>query len=356
MSMPTQFLFSEVQPVRCIEIKVPVVVAEADVETVVDSTVTLPELAIKVDRIIASVRDLKGTPVFVEEDETTTGPITAVELGEREPRRVVVKKVVVSGTLHKQIFFVNKNNEVRHTAEDVSFSKLVELKEPRRVVKRRDVFVDFKNIDIDVNFELQRASRLHQTVVISLIAKAVEDRQIFVQTCPKPRECPAGNLLRDGGIEVWADAAHPVFWGASNVVQTTVAHSGSYAAEIGRLNPLLPGSLFQMVHRGVVGGREYRLTFWVREDVLGAGVSDFTLNAEVVYFDMRGVQVGVGSQTLASNAIPETAYSQVQFVTPRTDENVASALVRFSFIPGPTNTNTAKVDDVTLECLPIIGM
>lgn len=356
MSVPTQFLFSEVQPVKCIEIKVPVVVAEAPVETVVDSIATLPELAIKVDRIVASVRDLKGTPVFVEEDETATGPITSVEFGGREPSRVVVKKVVVNGTLHKQIFYVNKNNEVRHTSEDIPFSKLVDLKEPRRVVKRKDVFVDFKNIDIDVNFELQRASRLQQTVVLTMTAKAVEDRQIFVQTCPKPRECQAGNLLRDGGIEVWADAAHPVFWGASNVAQTIVVHSGSFAAEIGRLNPLLPGSLFQMVTRGVVGGREYRLTFWVREDILGLGVSDFTLNAEVVYFDIRGVQVGVGSQTLASTAIPETAYSQVQFVTPRTDENVASALVRFSFIPGPTNTNTAKIDDVILECVPMVGI
>jgi len=354
MSVPTQFLFSEVQPVKCIEIKVPVVVAEADVEAVVDSIATLPELAMKVDRIIASVRDLKGTPVFVEEDEFTTGPILSVELGEREPRRIVVKKVVVSGTLHKQIFFVNKNNEVKHTSEDIPFSKLVELKEPRRVVKRRDVFVDFKNIDIDVNFELQRASRLHQTVVLSMTAKAVEDRQIFVQTCPKPRECPAGNLLRDGGIEAWADAAHPVFWGASNVAQTTNSHSGSFAAEIGRLNTLLPGSLFQMVHTGVVSGRQYRLTFFVMEDVFGAGVSDFSLNAEVIFYDRFGVQVGVGSQAVASTAIPETAYTQVQFVTPRTDDNVASALVRFSFIPGPTNTNTVKIDDVMLECVPMV--
>ncbi|MCL6634379.1 MAG: DUF3794 domain-containing protein [Peptococcaceae bacterium] len=350
--MPVEFFFTETQPVRCIEIKVPVVVAEADVEVVVDSTVTLPELAVKVDKIIASVRDLKGTPVFTEEDEQTTGPITVVELGEHEPRRVVVKKVVVSGTLHKQIFYVNKNNEVRHTSEDLTFSKLVELKEPRRVHRKREVFIDFKNIDIDVNFELQRASRLHQTAVLSLIAKAVEDRQIFVQTCPRPKECPAGNLLRDGGLDAWADATHPVFWGASNVAQTTVAHSGSFAAEIGRLNTTLPGSLFQMVHRGIVGGRQYRLTFWVKEDAYGANISAFTLNAEVVFFDANGVQVGIGSQSLASTAIPDTAYSQVQFVTPSADENVASAMVRFSFIPAAGNTNTVKVDDVTLECVP----
>lgn len=356
MSVPTQYHFSEVQPTTCIEVTLPVVVAAADVEAVVDSIATLPELAIKVDRIIASVRDLKGTPVFVEDEgyyRQPTGTIVSVELGEKEPRRVIVKKIVVSGTLHKQIFYVNKNNEVRHTSEDLPFSKLVELKEPRRVIKRKDVFVDFKNVDIDVNWELQRSSRLHQTAVISATARAVEDRQIFVQTCPKPRECPAGNLVRDGGIEAWADAAHPVFWGVSNVAQTTVTHSGSFAAEIGRLNPLLPGSLFQMVSRGIVSGRQYRLTFWTMEDIFGGNVSNFTLNAEVVFYDRNGVQLGVGSQALASTAIPDTAYSQVQFVTPVADEQVASALVRFSFTPGPTNTNTVKIDDVVLECVPI---
>ncbi|MCL6560299.1 MAG: DUF3794 domain-containing protein [Firmicutes bacterium] len=346
--MPVQYLYEEPQMAKCIEITVPVVIAAADVEVVVDNIVTLPELAQKVDRIIASVRDLSGTPVFTE--ETPSGDVVLAQLG-GQPREVTVRKVVVSGTLHKQIFYVNKNDEVKHTSEDITFSKMVELKEPRKVANRRDVFVQFHNVDIDVNFELQRASRLHQTVVVNVTAKAVEDRQIFVQTCPRPRECPAGNLVRDGGIESWADAAHPVFWGASNVAQTTVVHTGSYAAEVGRLNPLLPGSLFQMVNRGIVGGRQYRLSYWVREDVLGAGVSAFTLNAEVVFFNEKGMQVGIGTQTLQSTGIPDAAYSQVQFVTPRTDDEVTSAMVRFSFTPGNVNTNTVKIDDVVLECL-----
>lgn len=349
MSVPQQFLFTEVQPVKCIEIKVPVVIATADVEQVVDNIVTLPELAQKVDRIIASIRDLKGTPVFT--DETKAGDIFLVQLGS-PLREVTVRKVIVSGTLHKQIFFVNKNNELRHVSEDIPFTKMVELKEPKMVDNRRDVFIQFHNIDVDVNFDLQRASRLHQTAVIQLTAKVVEDRQIFVQTCPRPRECPPGNRLRDGGIEVWADATHPVFWGASNVAQTTVVHGGSYAAELGRLNPTLPGSLFQMVSRGIVAGRQYRLTFWVKEDVLGQ-VGNFSLNAEVIFFDENGIQIGVGSQSLNCANIPDTAYSQVQFTTPITDENVASAMVRFSFIPGPGNSNTVKIDDVMLECVPV---
>ena len=365
--MAVQYYLSEVQPVRCVLVTVPIVIAEVDAEAVVDSTITLPELAIKVDKIIASVRDLKGTPVFTDEDDhhhyndddfgdpyQNTGSIVVSQLGERE-RRAVIRKIVVSGTIHKQIFYVDKNNVVKHTAEDLTFSKLVELKEPRRVARRREVFIEFRHIDIDVNWELQRASRLHQTAVVSVLAKAVEDRQIFVQTCPRPRECPQGNLVRDGGLENWADPLHPVFWGGSNLAQTTTSHSGAYAAELGIINPLLPGSLFQMASRGIVGGRQYRLTFWVREDIFGgaASVSNFSLNAEVVFFDVNGVQTGIGTQNLASTGIPDAGYSQVQFVTPMTDQNVASAMVRFTFTPGAGNTNTVKVDDVILECVPL---
>lgn len=335
---------------KCIEIKVPVVIAAVDVETVIDNSVTLPELAIKVDKITASVRDLKGTPVFV--DQTKSGDYVLVP-PKSHHNDVMVKKVIVSGTLHKQIFYVNKNDQVRHTSEDIPFTKMVELPEPMMVDNKNDVFIQFHNVDVDVNWELQRASRVHQTAVVQLTAKVVEDQQIFVVTCPRPVECPPGNLVKDGRLEVWADETTPVFWGASNVARTTTAASGSFAAELGRLNPLLPAALFQMVTSGIVPGRQYRLTFMVKEDLLGARLSAFTLLAEVLFFDAAGNQIGVGSQTLNSAAIPDTAFSQVQFVTPRTDQDVASAMVRFTFTPALGNTNTVKIDDVKLECVPM---
>ncbi|NLJ75999.1 MAG: DUF3794 domain-containing protein [Peptococcaceae bacterium] len=352
MSVPSQFLYTEPTAVKCLEIKVPVVIEAVDIEQVVDSTVTLPELAIKIDHITASVRDLKGTPVFV--DQLSSGDIVLVPTKSTE-REVWAKKVIISGVIHKQIFYVNKHNEVRHFSEDVRFSKMQELREMKKVKNRSDVFIQFHNIDVDVNWELQRACRLHQTAVIQLTAKLVEDQQIYVQTCPSPKVCPPGNRLRDGGLEHWADPFHPVFWGSSNVQQTTFTHSGSFAAELGALNPVLPGSLFQMVSHGIVGGRQYRLTFWVAEDVLGQN-GNFSLNAEVVFFDQSGVQVGIGSQTLSSASIPDGAYTQVQLTTPVTDANVASAMVRFSFVPAAGNTNTAKIDDVVLECVPLSNL
>ncbi|OPX85133.1 MAG: hypothetical protein A4E53_03599 [Pelotomaculum sp. PtaB.Bin104] len=347
--MPEHYYYAEVQPVRCVEIKVPIVIESVDVEAVIDNSLTLPELAKKVDKIVASVRDLKGTPVFV--DETKSGDFVMVPMGNKFPHRdIFVKKIIVSGTLHKQIFFVNKNDEVRHTAEDLPFSKMVELKEPTLVDNKNDVFIQFHNIDVDVNWELQRASRVRETAVVQITAKVSEDRQIFVQTCPSPEEVPPGNLLKDGGLEAWAGPYSPIFWGGSNVAQTTQAHSGSYAAELGLLNPGLTGALFQMVRKGVMADCMYRLSFWVKEDVLGAR-SDFTLTAEVVYYDEFGMQVGIGSETLTSAGIPDNGYSQVQVSAPMTDESVESIMVRFTYTPGTGNTNTVKIDDVKLECM-----
>ncbi|MDF9407079.1 MAG: hypothetical protein A4E52_00989 [Pelotomaculum sp. PtaB.Bin013] len=356
--MPEQFYYTEVQPVKCIEIRVPLVIASVDVEVVVDNIATLPELVHNCDRIKAHVRDLTGTPVFVEEahhhhddhfhhDEE----FVMVHHDSMHPfRDLFLKKIVVNGTLHKKIFYVNKNNEVKFVTEDLPFSKLVELAEPVKVHHKHDVTITFRHVDVDVNFEIHRGCRVHQTSVIQATARVTEDRKIYVQTCPSPEEAPVGNLLRDGGLEAWASPYSPVFWGASNVSQTTTAHSGSFAAEIGLLNTALPGALFQMISKKIVGERQYRLTFWVREDVLGA-TSAFSLTAEVVFYDQFGTQIGIGTQTLPSTGIPDNAYTQVQFTTPAVDSSVDSIMVRFTFTPSTGNTNTVKIDDVMLECM-----
>lgn len=356
--MPEQYYYTEVQPVRCIAIRVPLVIESVDVEAVVDNVYTIPELAVRVDKIKASIRDLSATPVFVDEAHhhhdnynSKDNEYIMVHHDSHHPfRELYLKKIIVTGTLHKQIFYVNRNNEVKHLSEDVPFSKLVELREPVLVQNKNDVFIQFRHVDVDTNWELHRACRLHQTAVIQATARVSEDRKIYVQTCPSPDEEPVGNLLRDGEMEAWAGDCAPVFWGASNVSRTSTAHSGSYAAELGRLNPQSSGSLFQMVHKRVVCDRQYRLSFWVREDLLGQR-SDFTLTAEVVFYDLYGTQIGVATETLSSASIPDNSYTQIQLATPVSDRNVDSILVRFNFMPGKGNTNTVKIDDAKLECM-----
>jgi len=58
--MPIEFVFTEPEQVRCMKIKVPVVLAEAEAQIVVDTTFCLPELAKKVDHIDVMVQGLEA--------------------------------------------------------------------------------------------------------------------------------------------------------------------------------------------------------------------------------------------------------------------------------------------------------
>jgi len=129
-----------INQIRCARIKVPVVLAEADVQIMVDSVKCLPELAIKVDRVVAKVKDIEAEPVlfrdiFNPEIHRQTGNIVrSFEKFES------VRKVIVSGILHKQLFFVNRNNEVKHVSEDIPFSQVVDVDEIEAVEDPDNVF------------------------------------------------------------------------------------------------------------------------------------------------------------------------------------------------------------------------
>lgn len=354
--MPIQYTYMEPEEVQCLKIKVPVVLSEQEVQVVVDSTVTLPELAKKVDHIDGRVEGLEAEPVFVRESIGTWYPKINKEWQSHfdgiAGNVSVVKKLIVKGTFHKQIFYVNQRDEVKHFAEDVPFTKMVELREPQPVLDEDNVLVQFPKPKFDVSWELVRASRLHQTGVIIVRVKVVEERQVYVQLCPAPELCPRGNLLEDPGLEQWADN-EPVFWDASNNVgPTTTAHSGSYAAELGVNNPSSPATLFQVVRRGIAPARAYKLTFWARENVApGTPTSAFSLVAEVRFYDRFGVQIDGASISLGSVNIPDGNYQQYTLNVPASPAGSRTAVVRFSFNPVSGNTNTVKIDDVLFECI-----
>ncbi|HEX7713196.1 MAG TPA: DUF3794 domain-containing protein, partial [Bacillota bacterium] len=77
------------------------VIGENSAQTLVESDFTLGIPALKIDEIVGTVRDL--------EVET------------------IKDKVIIQGTLHKQIFFIDKANFGRHEAEDLHFSLFVDI-------------------------------------------------------------------------------------------------------------------------------------------------------------------------------------------------------------------------------------
>lgn len=105
---------------------------------------------------------------------------------------VFYNKVVKQGTIHKQIFFVDSNNFVRHMAEDIPFMVTVEIPG----VKPSD-YIEVQNhlIDVETDYQLipvtqtpdddennGRLAVLRQKVVAHVLVKVSEWTQIDVVT------------------------------------------------------------------------------------------------------------------------------------------------------------------------------
>lgn len=128
-------------------IKVEAVVNEGTSQTMVESCVTLPEPAVKVSDLIAKVRD-----------------ITA---------EVIEDKVLVQGTVHKQIFFVDAAGVERHIPEDAQFGVFVDVPGARPGMN-----VEVTSEIEHVAFELRDQTTVCQKVVISVLAKVTETVQL----------------------------------------------------------------------------------------------------------------------------------------------------------------------------------
>lgn len=121
----------------------PRVVGEGVKQELVENLLTLSEPALKVDEIRGEIRDLET--------------------------EVIPDKVIVQGVIHKQIFFVDLENNARHQAEDVPFSLFLDLP---GVVPGVDLQVH-PRIE-GIFFELVSSTELRQKVVVEVFVKATE--------------------------------------------------------------------------------------------------------------------------------------------------------------------------------------
>lgn len=338
--MPIQYYYSEPDNVLCVKIKVPVVLAEEEVQVVIDNVATLPGLAQKVDHIDARLDEFAVRPVFVHEDGNRWTSIIKEKGWERfgwkfdGRRRPVVKKLLVEGVLHKQIFYVDKKNVVKHVGEDIPFSKEITLAEPQPVVNEEDVFVQLHKKKVDMRWKLKHGSRLEQTGVLIFRIKAVEERQIFVQVCPQLDErCPRGvNIIKDGSFETWGTDTEPVFWGASNVVR---AGGGAVLGAA----PGEPASLFQIIDRefpGIFPACRCRLCFDAKEipGYMNAqgGIASYSLTAELSFIDQNGKIITTEIKSWNASQISDGSFTSycLNAVSPG---ETREALVRFIFEP-----------------------
>ncbi|HHW12461.1 MAG TPA: DUF3794 domain-containing protein [Firmicutes bacterium] len=121
----------------------PRVIGEGVKQELVESLLTLAVPALKVDEIRGEIRDLET--------------------------EVIPDKVIIQGVIHKQIFFVDLENNARHQAEDVPFSLFLDLPGVS------------PGVDLQVHpriegifFELLSSTELRQKVVVEVFVKATE--------------------------------------------------------------------------------------------------------------------------------------------------------------------------------------
>ncbi|MDI3522492.1 MAG: hypothetical protein PWP43_674 [Bacillota bacterium] len=134
-------------------LRVESVVGEDTKRETIESTVTLPMNAIKIFEVRAEV---KNVTTEIKEDLVT-----------------------IRGTVHKQIFFVDEGNLVRHHAENVPFAISVDIPgaEPDM-----EAFVDVDVVVDEFSLKMIPGRELRQTLIVEAFVKVVEPLQLQVVT------------------------------------------------------------------------------------------------------------------------------------------------------------------------------
>ncbi len=155
--------YTKLEP-TCILAKIPVVLAEEEMQISVSNVACLEKPAIKVDKINAEVRDLTCD--------------------------VRLPNIIVSGRLHKQIFYVTRNNDLVHQAEDIPFSKSLEIKDLKNHTKHLHIKklkeleemieCNFYRKRVDIKYTLHRATRVQQDAVIRFVLKVSQIAQVLL--------------------------------------------------------------------------------------------------------------------------------------------------------------------------------
>ncbi len=157
----------------CVRIKFPAVVGEATVQHIVQSVVHITEGAIKIDHIEASIKELDWD--------------------------VLDGKVVFHGVIHKQIFFVSKENFVRHQSEDVQFSGHAVIPGAMPDMEAQVTAI----IRRPITFQLLSRSRLEQHILVDVTVRVTKTEELPVPLLGSI----AGQVVLNGVPQVLAPVA-----------------------------------------------------------------------------------------------------------------------------------------------------
>lgn len=354
---------------QCVLVKLPIVIADVPASVMVDNVLCLPEQARKVDHIDVVVRDLEAEPIYSAPLMAGVGPCPSpkatIHFG--DPTCVSpseIRRINVSGTLHKQVYYVDRNDDVRHVGEDVPFRRSVELRPPLLVGAPQNIDIDFRDVDVDLTFEMMKASRVQQTANITFVLKITEDQQVFIQTCPPPDVLIGQQVLSNTGFEAFAGNVLAV-WGGSNYVTGQPGRLlGGFSVGLGGppadpqnptapfANPANVASLVQQIPPGAIRpGLRYEFCFFIQEVIplLGATV-DYTVEARVVFVNTAGTVINsTGVVIVQDEELTPGNWVQRCLLSSPAPEGAASGYVQIVFTPNnPANVGYVLIDDATL--------
>ncbi|MEW6064205.1 MAG: hypothetical protein ACOY3U_11130 [Bacillota bacterium] len=351
----------------CILVKLPIVLADVRDSVTVDNVTCPPEQAKKIDHIDVVVRDLEADPVF-------TGPIMNNHVPCNSPKATVhfgepvcgpreIRSITVHGTLHKQIFYVNKDDDVRHFSEDIRFMKTVKLDPPLPVMDPGNIDIEFRDVNVDIDFELPRPTRIQQVATITFTLKITEDQQIFIQTCIPDQDLIGTQVLANTSFEAFTACVLAV-WQQSNVAPGQPGRNGGFSAGLGgppadaecTADPSQPASLVQQIPREFIRpGLRYELCFYIQEvPPAGLGpVTDYTVEARVVFRDAAGNPINSAAVTTIPDENINTTWKQICLTSNPAPEGAVSGTVEIVFTPinppvGAPNGAFVLIDDATL--------
>ncbi len=149
--------------------------------------VTRQDLKVKRERIkTLKVINEKVAQVVVENTiDINAIKIVKIDAELRDVRNHVFDdKVVMQGVIHKQVYYVDPKNDVKHIAEDIPFMTTVELP---GVIPTGFTEVQNHLLKIDTSYVLtpsyyDKWGKLHQKVVADILVKVSEWTQLDVVT------------------------------------------------------------------------------------------------------------------------------------------------------------------------------
>lgn len=154
-------IFVKVEEERLVEVVVdptgPLVelnqfIVSGDKQIITENTITLSQPALKIEEIRGEIIDLSA--------------------------EIITDKVLINGTIHKQIFFINMDNSALHQSEDVFFELSIDLPGAQPGM---DIFVDGEVENISYNLS-EDGLVLSQQIISSFEARITQSVQRQIAT------------------------------------------------------------------------------------------------------------------------------------------------------------------------------